>query len=146
MFGQEKQIQEELDANSLPDDPDKEVRQAHMERVRQLREAQQNVIAAKAAHKQLVADVDKKYKNLAATRRDRLDELRGGKETFFELIANLQRSKEERDRQGKYAELMKLAADDIDKEFRKPQEFPDGSRRPIILDSETMELEESDED
>lgn len=85
----------------------------------------------------LVKERQKIYSSLAATRKDRLDELRGGKATFLELVAKLQHSQDERDRQGRFAELTKLAADDIKKEFRKPIEFPDGSTDHIIMDSDT---------
>lgn len=85
----------------------------------------------------LVKERQKIYISLAATRRDRLDELRGGKATFLELVANLQHSQEERDRQGRFAELTKIASNDIKIEFRKPIEFPDGSVEPIIMDADT---------
>lgn len=85
----------------------------------------------------LVKERQKIYSSLAATRRDRLDELKGGKATFFELVAKLQHSQDERDRQGRFAELTKIASDDIKNEFRKPVEFPDGSVEPIIMDAET---------
>ncbi|KKK53649.1 hypothetical protein LCGC14_3092680, partial [marine sediment metagenome] len=77
------------------------------------------------------------YKSLCATRRDRIDELRGGKDTFFELVAKLQHSEAERNEQGRLAQLTKLASEDIKKEFRKPTEFPDGSVNSIIMDAET---------
>lgn len=85
----------------------------------------------------LVKERQKIYNSLAATRKDRMDELRGGKATFFDLVAKLQHSKNERDKQGKLAELTKLAANDIKDRFRKNTEFPDGSLSPIIMDSDT---------
>lgn len=85
----------------------------------------------------LVKERQKIYAGLAATRKDRLDELKGGKQTFFELVSKLQHSKDERDLQGRFAELTKLAAEDIKTEFRKPIEFPDGSVEPIIMDKAT---------
>lgn len=85
----------------------------------------------------LIKERQKIYSGLAATRKDRLDELRGGKHTFLELISKLQHSQDERDKQGRLAELTKLAANDIKAEFRKSTEFPDGSAGPIIMDSET---------
>ena len=85
----------------------------------------------------LIKERQKIYTSLAATRKDRLDELRGGKQTFFELVSKLQHSQDERDTQGRLAELTKLAAEDIKNEFRKQTEFPDGSVSPIIMDSET---------
>ncbi len=85
----------------------------------------------------LVKERQKIYSSLAATRRDRLDELKGGKDTFFDLVAKLQHSQDERDRQGRFAELTKLASEDIKEEFRQPVEFPDGSVSPIIMDART---------
>lgn len=93
----------------------------------------------------LLKEQQKMYASLAATRRDRLDELKGGKATFFELISKLQHSQEERDRQGRFATLTRLASEDIKKEFRKPVEFPDGSVSPIIMDSQTS-FDNDDED
>ncbi len=93
----------------------------------------------------LIKERQKIYNSLAATRRDRLDELRGGKKTFFELVAKLQHSQEERDRQGKFAELTKLASNDIKDEFRKPIKFPDGTIEPIIMDADTDLGEDTNE-
>lgn len=86
----------------------------------------------------LVKERAKIYVGLAATRRDRLDELKGGKATFLELVSKLQHSQDERDRQGRFAELTRISSEDIKDEFRKPVEFPDGSVEPIIMDSETL--------
>lgn len=85
----------------------------------------------------LVKERQKIYNSLCATRRDRLDELKGGKATFFELVAKLQHSEDERNKQGRLAQLTKLASEDIKNEFRKPTEFPDGSISHIIMDAET---------
>lgn len=93
----------------------------------------------------LVKERQKIHSSLAATRKDRLDELKGGKETFLELVSKLQHSQDERDRHGRFAELTKIAADDIKIEFRKPNEFPDGSVDPIIMDSKTSFDEIEDE-
>jgi len=97
----------------------------------------------KALHKvnerydKLVGEREKIYKNLAATRQDRVDELRKGGQDFFSLLVKLQNSEAERDKQGKYAEMTRIAAEDIKKEFRKPTVFPDGEIGPIIMDAET---------
>lgn len=85
----------------------------------------------------LVKERAKIYSGLNATRKDRLDELKGGQETFMDLVAKLQHSSEERDRHGRFAELTKLAAKDVAEDFRKPNEFPDGSVSPIIMDANT---------
>lgn len=85
----------------------------------------------------LVKERAKIYNGLKATRKDRLDELRGGEETFLDLVKTLQNSREERDRHGRFAALTKLAAKDVADDFRKPNEFPDGTIEPIIMDSQT---------
>ena len=85
----------------------------------------------------LVKERAKIYSALNATRKDRLDELRGGEETFMDLVAKLQHSEKERNRHGRFAELTKLAAEDVAENFRKPNEFPDGSISPIIMDAKT---------
>lgn len=85
----------------------------------------------------LVKERAKIYSALNATRKDRLDELRGGEETFLDLVSKLQHSQEERDRHGRFAELTKLAAKDVAEDFRKSNEFPDGSISPIIMDANT---------
>lgn len=83
----------------------------------------------------LVSERQRIMNNLAATRKDRQDELRGGREGFMQLVVKLQNSEEERKKHGKYAELTKIAADDYAKEYRKTHELPDGSRDHLILDS-----------
>lgn len=93
----------------------------------------------------LVKERQKIHSSLAATRKDRIDELKGGKATFLELVSKLQHSQDERDRHGRFAELTKIAADDIKKEFRKPNKFPDGSVSPIIMDANTLFEENEDE-
>lgn len=110
---------------------------------RQLDDKHRYLKVANDRYDALVKERQKIYSSLAATRRDRLDELKGGKETFFELVANLQHSQDERDRQGRLAELTRLASEDIKKEFRQPVKFPDGSVDPIIMDADTN-FEEND--
>lgn len=85
----------------------------------------------------LVKERAKIYSGLNATRKDRLDELKGGKETFMDLVGKLQHSQRERDRHGRFAELTKLASEDVSNAFRKPNEFPDGTIEPIIMDAKT---------
>ena len=85
----------------------------------------------------LVKERARIYSGLNATRKDRLDELKGGEETFLDLVGKLQHSQNERDRHGRFAALTKLAAQDVADDFRKPNEFPDGTIEPIIMDSKT---------
>jgi len=122
-------------------DLDKEIRaelsKARIEKHRVLDSLHHSMKATNDRYDKLVAERQKIMSNLAATRKDRQDELRGGKATFFELVIKLQSSSKEREKQGRYAKLTKLAAKDIAKRFRQPVQFPDNTMQPIILDSET---------
>ena len=55
----------------------------------------------------------------------------------------IQASETARTQHGRYAELARLAAQDINTEFRKSVTFPDGTKGPIILDAETPNDKES---
>ncbi len=104
---------------------------------RQLDDKHKNLKVVNDRYDALIKERQKMYNSLLATRKDRLEELRGGKETFFDLVAKLQHSQDERDRQGRFAELTKISSEDIKSEFRKPVKFPDGSAGSIIMDAET---------
>jgi hypothetical protein len=86
----------------------------------------------------LVSEVEKMSKSLSATRKDRIEQLAGGKENFFKLVSLLQHSRTEREKQGRYAELTKLAAEDSMRELRKPTQFPDGDIDTVITDHESV--------
>lgn len=128
------------------DDDTKEIKGQRIERYRLLDGAHASLHKANERYDKLVAERQKIYQNLAATRRDRLDELKGGGDSFFALLANIQSNDRAREQQGQYAELTRLAAKDVAEEFRKTITFPDGSKAPIIMD-ENAELppEETEE-
>lgn len=119
----------------LSDNEKKEQANERMNKFKQLEFLQRELSDANNRYDKLVAERQKIMGNLAATRKDRQDELRGGKENFIALVAKLQASEKERLSQGKYAELTKIASDDLAQNFRKQQKFPDGSMDYIILDS-----------
>lgn len=125
-------------------DKQKEFNRAIIEQGRRLDDLRIAMKSANDRYDKLCEARQKIMSNLAATRKDRQEELRGGKDTFFQLVSSLQNFAIEREKQGRYAQLMKLAAQDVKKAFRKPVEFPDGISRPIILDEETN-FEEDDE-
>lgn len=129
-------------ANPKTEDEDKDTTKFRLRQQGQLDNKHKYLKGVNDRYDSLVKERQKIYDSLAATRKDRLDELRGGKETFFELVNKLQHSQDERDRQGRFAELTRIAANDIKKEFRKPVEFPDGDSQPIIMDSKTSFDEE----
>ena len=130
-------------ANPKREDEDKDTIKFRILQQRQLDDKHRHLKVISDRYDSLIKERQKIYSSLAATRRDRLDELKGGKETFFELVGKLQHSQDERDRQGRFAELTKLASEDVKNEFRKPVKFPDGNIEPIIMDSETDFLEEN---
>lgn len=123
--------------NPKTDKEDKDVIKFRILQQRQLDDKHRYLRNVSDRYDNLVKERQKIYSSLAATRRDRLDELKGGKKTFFELVSKLQHLQDERIKQGRFAELTKLASNDIKNEFRKPIEFPDGSINPIIMDSDT---------
>ncbi len=123
--------------NPKVDKEDKDIIRFRLLQQRQLDDKHRYLKNVSDRYDNLVKERQKIYSSLAATRRDRLDELRGGKQTFFELVSKLQHLQDERDKQGRFAELTKIASEDIKDEFRKPTKFPDGSVEPIIMDSDT---------
>jgi len=119
-----------------------EINRERVEQARRLDYLRNAMKSANDRYDKLCDARQKIMANLAATRKDRQEELRGGKDTFFQLVSNLQSSLAEREKQGRYAKLTELASKDIKKAFRKPVEFPDGQMRPIILDEHTSFDEE----
>lgn len=128
--------------NPIKDDEDKDVKQMRIQQYRLLDQKRSDFSKVSERYDKLVTGRDKIYQNLAATRKDRIDELRGGKESFFNLVAILQFSETERNKQGRYAALTKMASDDIKENWREPQELPDGSLEPLILDGFDIPMEE----
>ncbi|MCH8170854.1 MAG: hypothetical protein IIB07_06945 [Bacteroidetes bacterium] len=61
----------------------------------------------------LIGEEEKMLKSLNATRASRIEQLSGGKESFFNLVVAMQHSEKERDRQGKHAELTRIASENI---------------------------------
>lgn len=128
--------------NPIKEDEDKDVKQLRIQQYRLLDQKRSDFAKVSERYDKLVTGRDKIYSNLAATRKDRIDELRGGKESFFNLVAILQSSEVERTKQGRYASLTKIASDDIKENWRKPQELSDGSLEPLILDGFEVPTEE----
>ena len=123
--------------NPKKEGEDKEATRARLIQQKYVDEKYKQLKVVNDRYDALVKERQKIYNSLAATRRDRLDELRGGKDTFLDLVAKMQHSQDERDRQGRFAELTKYAADSIKEEFRQPIKFPDGTEAPIIMDADT---------
>lgn len=73
---------------------------------------------------------------LNARRRDRIDQIKKGNTTFVGLVENL-RNDEMRSVEGRYAELLKIAQQKLEKQWRHPARFPDGSKDCIVMDAES---------
>jgi len=129
--------------------PDKETmeekRREYVTKTQLLGDMKSSLLAENKRYDELMKEGQKILTGLNATRRDRIDQLSGGKENFFHLVLLLQHSEKVREEQGRYAELTKLSSDQELERSRKPIEFPDGEMDTIITDYETVQEEDSDE-
>ncbi|MCP4593986.1 MAG: hypothetical protein GY842_24910 [bacterium] len=82
----------------------------------------------------LSAERNRISQSLAATRKDRLEELRGGGESFLDLVCRIQQSDRARQEEGRFAELSRMALEDEEGAMRREILFPDGGKDPLILD------------
>ena len=87
----------------------------------------------------LSAERNRLSQSLAATRKDRLEELRGGGESFFDLVCRIQQSEKARQEEGRFAELSRMALEDEETAMRHEILFPDGGSDPLILDERSAE-------
>lgn len=133
--------------NKQTDEDSKEAIKRRMSQQRLLDEKYKQLKDANSRYDSLITERQKIYSSLAATRKDRLEELRGGKSTFLELVTKLQHSLEERNKQGRLAELTKISSEDFKESARTLMEFPDGDISPVIFDEFTsFDIETSEED
>lgn len=146
-------LQEEIEALNLilqknppKEGESKEEVQARVQNYRSLEGRHAALNKANERYDKLVAERQKIYGNLAATRRDRIDELKTSGDSFFGLLAQIQSNDKLRHEHGKYAELTRLAAQDTHQRFRESAEFPDGTSEPLILDEDTPQEDEPSED
>lgn len=134
-------LQTWLSAHPLKGDEDPELKKDRIQYMRDMDSAQGSLRDANDRYDSLVAERQRIYKSLAATRKDRLDDLKGGANTFFALVAQITADDRFRAQQGQYAELTRMAAEDVQEEFRKEITFPDGNKDAIILDENTTHLD-----
>lgn len=135
-----------LSEHPIKDDDSKDDKTIRIEYYRKLDQKRSDLNKTNDRYDKLVGERKKIYENLAATRKDRVDELKGGRETFINLVALLQNSRTEREKQARYAELSKIASDDVMNEFRKNQKLPgEDGFEPLILDAESFPEEMDDE-
>jgi len=146
-----KSLQEELTGfmkwvaeNPIVEDESKDKKTQRIEKFKKISETRQDLNKTSERYDKLVSERVKIYDNLAATRKDRIEELRGGKESFFNLVASLQAFESQRNEQGKYAVLTKIASEDVKNEFRKNVELSDGTKEPLLYDETTFEDENLD--
>lgn len=116
------------------DDDDKEAKKRRVGQMRALDAKRQSLNAANDRYDKLTRERRTTYEHLAATRKDRIAEIKGGGDSFFALVSELTTSEAARAKHGKYAELTRLAGQDVQDEFRKPTEFPDGETDFVIYD------------
>ena len=126
-----------LENNPNKENETKEDKLLRVEKIRSLSDNNASINRINERYDKLVAERQKIASNLAATRRDRIDDLRNGKENFFSIIASLQTSTKEREKQGRYAEMTRIASEDIKTKLREKVQFPDGSFDSVIIDGES---------
>lgn len=76
---------------------------------------------------------NKLLSELNGRRKDRVDQIKKSGTTFMGLIENLH-TREKREVEGRYIELMKLATDKKKQDWRTPITFPDGTKDCILMD------------
>lgn len=130
-----------LKNNLIIESSSREERQEQVKRVQLLGDQRIALEKASVRYDKLRSEVDKLENKLNATRKNRLEQIAGGKETFMNLVVSIQHLESEREKHGKYAELTKLAAQDVLREFRQEVEFPDGQIDTIITDHESVGME-----
>lgn len=144
---EQKEVRAEIEeaAQWLRDNPPKETdspeaKKIRLQSVQQLDFKRTTLSKLDERYDKLVAARDKIYAALSATRRDRIDQLRSGNESFFTLVASMVQDAAVREENGRYAELTRIASQDIADEWHKPTTFPDGKTDVVLLDDEA-ELE-----
>lgn len=73
---------------------------------------------------------------LNARRKDRVDSIRKGGTTFIGLVEEL-RDRENREKEGRYLELVRIAKEQKKASWREPTTFPDGTSDCILVDDKS---------
>ena len=92
-------------------------------------------------YKELLDKITKMSESLNVTRRQREEKGKVGAETFFMLCKEFE-NRSVRQKEGRMAELLRIAADNNEKKLRESVQYMDGEIAPQLLDSETIELME----
>lgn len=93
-------------------------------------------------YRELLEKITVLYKSLNATREQREAKGRITKETFFNLCEAFKQEMV-REKEGRMAELLRLAAKKNSDKLRQPIKFVDGEMSPQLIDDVTMEMTDS---
>jgi len=135
-------IQKWIIEHPMTEEESSEIRTERINKYKLLEAFSGSLSASTKQYESLIKERSKIENKLASTRRDRIEELRGGKETFLSLVTQIQMSGSERRRQGKFAELSRIATHEMKEELRKDIEFPDGEIESILMDAESEAIDE----
>lgn len=146
-----RSLQQEIDvlalwtsSNPMSQKDSSEEAMKKVEANRSLGEKRSQLQKAQDRYDKLVKEEESMSKSLNATRKDRMDQLSGGKETFVNLVSMIQHSEKERNSHGRLAALTKLAAYEITQESRKLIEFPDGEIDSVLIDHVSASQEDDE--
>jgi len=92
-------------------------------------------------YKELLDKITKMSESLNVTRRQREERGKVGAETFFMLCKEFE-NRSVRQKEGRKAELLRMAAENNEKKMRQSVKYMDGEIAPQLLDTETIELKE----
>ncbi len=85
------------------------------------------------------------FKSLKTTRDQRYREIKENNKDIFSLIVTLDQI-ENREKEGRYAALINLAAHKVEQDWAEPHEFGDGSVDRLILSADTIEKYNKEEE
>lgn len=135
-------VRKELeDQESLPyGHPDRSDDEIHMLRT-QLNALMASQGARSKDLKAIQDDKNKLFVQLKSTRDQRIKQHEDAKTTFWDLLRMLQ-DHETREREGRSMELLRVAKDKITEDFAHYTSFEDNTVDRVLLNSDTVELEE----
>ncbi len=129
--------------NTIVEDSTRETRQEQVQKIQILSDKRTALEKTHSRYDKLCTERDRIENKLNATRKNRFEQIAGGKETFMNLVTSIQHLESEREKHGKYAELTRLAAEDNLHQFRSEVKFPDGEIDTVITDHESVNMEGS---
>lgn len=139
-------INKELDTlRQLPaGDPEKD-----LDRIHYLMTEKNQLIAVQGSRTRDIKQMDeyksKLFSQLKSTRDQRIDKIQDTKMTFFDLLKSIDKE-EDREREGRTMELVKLAASKAAEDLSKNLVYADGNVDRPIYNSETAALDNEEKD